>query len=609
MTALGIVFGDIGTSPLYAMRECFHHAGPASIKPEHVLGVLSLIFWALTLIISLKYLLFVTRADNRGEGGVLALMALASAKIPGSPKLRGAVVLVGLAGAALLYGDGAITPAISVLSAVEGLGVATPAFERWVEPITILVLVGVFLLQRRGTDGIGVLFGPITLAWFLLLAVLGCAQLIERPDVLAALNPRYGYDYLVDHKLAGFLALGSVFLVVTGGEALYADMGHVGIRPIRAVWFAFVGPALILNYFGQGALLLSDPSAAENPFYRMVPSWALYPTVALATAATIIASQAVISGAFSLTRQATMLGYWPRVTIRHTSAHEIGQIYVPSINWLLMAATIGLVIGFDSSTSLAAAYGIAVTATMVITTLLAFVVARYRWGWPAPIAVGITLVLLVVDLAFFGANIVKFADGGWFPIAAGLLVFLLMATWKKGRAVLARRAVEQLVPLEDFFEVMRIELPARVPGTAIFMTSTPAGTPPALIHNFQHNRVVHEQVLLLTVVTEESSNVAEKDRVTVERLDHGFTRLIARYGFMETPDIPKLLARSDVPAHIPSHTTFFLGRETLLAEGKHGLMPWRGRLFAAMARNAIQATVFFRVPADRVMEVGAQVEL
>ncbi|MCA9634221.1 MAG: KUP/HAK/KT family potassium transporter, partial [Myxococcales bacterium] len=460
LLALGVVYGDIGTSPLYAIRECFY--GEHAVEPSraNVLGVLSLVFWSLTIVISVKYLLYVMRADNRGEGGILALMALASSSRR-SGRVGAVTIVLGLFGAALLYGDGMITPAISVLSAIEGVGVVAPALSHFVEPITVAILIALFMFQKRGTAGVGRVFGPVTLVWFLVLALLGARQMLVRPEVLWALSPHHALVFLIDNQAHGFLVLGAVFLVVTGGEALYADMGHFGVRPIRLTWFAVALPALLLNYFGQGALLLSNPEAASNPFYRMAPSWAVVPLIGLSTAATIIASQAVISGAFSLTRQAAMLGFWPRVRIQHTSESEIGQIYVPTINWLLMVASIGLVLGFGTSSNLAAAYGIAVTTTMVITTLLAFIVARYRWGWPLLGAGTLSAAFLVLDLAFFGANVVKIAHGGWFPILVGAMVLLLMTTWRRGRAQLGERFREQLVPLEDFFEVMRIERPAR----------------------------------------------------------------------------------------------------------------------------------------------------
>ena len=606
LTALGVVYGDIGTSPLYAIRECFHGEHGIAVTHDHVLGVLSLIFWSLTLVISIKYLIYVMRADNDGEGGILALMALATSK---SRRSIPVLLVVGLFGAALLYGDGMITPAISVLSAVEGLEVAAPGLEAFVVPITICILVGLFWFQRRGTAGVGAVFGPVTLVWFAVLGSLGAWQVIQQPGVLWALNPVHAATFLVDGGWHAYLVLGAVFLVVTGGEALYADMGHFGARPIRLTWFALVLPALLLNYFGQGALLLTDPAAASSPFYRMAPSWALYPLIVLSTAATIIASQAVISGAFSLTRQATMLGFWPRVGIEHTSPTEIGQIYVPSVNWALMAATITLVLAFGSSTHLAEAYGIAVTTTMLITTALAFVVAYRQWNWKLPIAIALTLLFLAADFAFLGANVVKITQGGWLPLIVAGGIYVLMTTWQKGRVMVGERIMSQVVSLEDFFEVLRVERITRVPGTAVYMTSNAAGTPPALMLNAQHHRAVHEKVVLLTILTEDVPRVEESRRLTCKGLQDGFYRLVARYGFMETPDVPALLSRNDSVEVSLLYTTFFLGRETVLAESSEEMWQWRKRLFALMSRNSRRAPAFFNLPPDRVVEVGAQIEL
>ena len=609
LTALGVVYGDIGTSPLYAMRECFNSDHAVDITRTNVLGILSLVFWALLLVISLKYITYVMRADNRGEGGILALMALAISRGPKRPFTQALIVTLGLTGASLLLGEGVITPAISVLGAVEGLEIAAPGLHRLVIPLTVIIIVGLFMIQRRGTAGVGSVFGPITLLWFLTLATLGIANVVQRPEVLHAVNPLWGVRFFIENKLHGFFAMGSVVLVITGAEALYADMGHFGKKPIRLAWYAVVFPGLVLNYLGQGALLLRDPSAAVNPFYRMAPSWALYPLVALATMAAIIASQALISGAFSIARQATMLGFFPRVRIEHTSASEIGQIYVPTINWFLMLACVALVLGFKSSTNLAAAYGIAVTATMVITTLLAFVVARYGWQWRLGAAVGATLLFGMPDVALLSSTLVKIEDGGWFPLLMGALVFLLMSTWKRGRQLLGQRIMDGIVPLEDFYEVLRVELPARVPGTAVFMASNIEGTPPALMQNFLHNRVVHQRVVLLTVVTQEVARISDSERIDLRELQDGFVRMTVNYGFMDQPDIPALLSSGVLPNFALEHTTFFLGRETLLAEGKHGMARWRERIFALMSRNSQRATTFFRIPADRVMEIGSQIEL
>ncbi len=610
LAALGVVYGDIGTSPLYALRECFHHTHGVALNTQNVMGVLSLIFWALTLIITFKYVAYVLRADNKGEGGILALMALASAPLRGKAK-HGVLLALGVFGAALLYGDGMITPAISVLSAVEGLEIAAPGLHHLVVPITIVILIGLFAMQRHGTGGLGAVFGPITLLWFGSLFALGAYRAFEHPAVFASISPLHAARFLHENGVVGLLVLGSVVLVVTGGEALYADLGHFGRKPIRLAWFSVVMPALLMNYFGQGALLISDPSSIESPFFRMVPSFALYPMVALSTAATVIASQALISGVFSLTSQGTMLGLLPRVSIKHTSAHERGQIYVPFVNWALMLATIGLVLGFKSSSNLAAAYGIAVTLTMVITTVLAYFWVRHVLGWGWPKAVALSALFLAPELVFMGANLTKIGHGGWFPLVVGAGIFVMMLSWRRGREILAQRFREQLLPLADFFDLMRVERPARVPGTAVFMTSTREGTPPALLHNFMHNRVVHQHIVLLTIVTSDSARVADDERCRFEALEHGFVRVIGRYGFMEQPDAPALLQRAGIISGSVEHVTFFLGRENLIATAHRqpGMARWRVSLFAFLTRNAQPATKFFNIPPDRVMELGAQIEL
>jgi KUP system potassium uptake protein len=611
LLALGVVYGDIGTSPLYALRECFGVHHPLAVTLPNILGVLSLIFWSLILVISLKYLVFILRADNKGEGGILALTALVTPVRASATGRRRLLVILGLFGAALLYGDGMITPAISVLSAVEGLKVATPFFNPFVIPITVGILIGLFYFQRRGTAGLGSIFGPVTLAWFGVLSVLGISQILKAPKVLAAVNPWYGVDFFFANGWMGFLVLGSVFLVVTGGEALYADMGHFGPRPIKLAWFVVVLPSLLLNYFGQGALLTLHPEAVVNPFYRMAPSWALYPLVVLATVATVIASQAVISGAFSLTMQAVQLGYSPRLDIEHTSAREMGQIYLPAVNWGLMVACIGLVLGFGSSGHLAAAYGVAVTTTMVITTLLFFVVATQRWNWPLPVALLLCGGFLTFDLCFFTANILKVAHGGWFPILVAAIVFTLMATWKRGREILFGRLRITSVPVASFLESLGAFSPARVPGTAVFMNGNPEGTPSALLHNLKHNKVLHERLIILSVSTEEVPHVSVKDRVEVERMGEGMYRLTVRYGFMEDPNIPKALSPLDLDGwkFNIAQTTFFLGRETLISTEKPGMARWRENLFIVMSRNARSATAFFGLPPNRVVELGAQVEI
>lgn len=609
LVALGIVYGDIGTSPLYALRECFHgHYGIAT-SAENILGVLSLMLWALVLVVSVKYLTFIMRADNHGEGGALALTSLVASHFDVAG--RRTLVALGLFAAALLYGDGMITPAISVLSAVEGLSFMAPSLETWVIPATIVILLALFFFQRHGTATVGSFFGPVTFVWFLVLGATGIHSILENPAVLAALNPVHGLAFIAREGYTGFLVLGSVFLVVTGAEALYADMGHFGRRPIRLTWFAVVFPGLLLNYFGQGALLLRRPEAAHQPFYSLMPSALLVPVVVLATAATIIASQAVISGAFSLTRQAIQLGYLPRLRIVHTSHEEIGQIYVPEVNWALMLTTIALVLGFRSSSGLAAAYGVAVTATMTISTMLFFIVATRRWHWPLWALIPLCALFLAVDLAFFGANIVKVEHGGWFPLVVGAITYALMSTWKVGRRVLASRMRAESRPVDGFLQEVSSQQPVRVPGTAVYMSGNPHGVPPALVYNYRHNHVLHERILFLTVTTEERPRVARDERVSIEDLGLGFYRVIARFGFMETPNVPWVLAlvrEKGLDIHL-EETSFVLGRERLVPRRRGGMAGWRVRLFAFMSRNAQGATDFFRIPPEQVIEVGVQVEL
>ena len=609
--AIGVVYGDIGTSPLYSLRECFHGQHSVAATHDNVLGVLSLIFWSLTLIISIKYILFVMRADNNGEGGILALLALVAQGPDAKRKSRAMLIALGLFGAALLYGDGIITPAISVLSAVEGLEVVTHIFEPYIVPITLAILVALFMIQSRGTTRVGMLFGPVMVVWFATIAVLGFSWVVREPRVLAAFNPSHGLTFFQANGWHGFVVLGAVFLVLTGGEALYADMGHFGPKPIRLAWFSIVLPALFLNYLGQGAMILQDPTKAASPFYFMAPRWGLLPLVVLATAAAIIASQALISGAFSLTRQAIQLGYSPRLEILYTSAHHQGQIYVPQVNWALMIATLGLVVGFRSSSALAAAYGIAVSLTMLITTMLAYLVARGAWGVRRPVAGSIALFFFLIEAAFFGANLTKVAHGGWFPLVVGVIIYTVLSTWKAGRALLAQRMRERLYPFDQFLQDIEMYPPQRVSGTAIFMTSNLQGTPPTLLHNLQHNKVLHERVVLLTVTTSDVPHVSAHDRATVEPLGHGFYRLTVRYGFMEEPDVPDALSEASVrgfPIDL-NETTFFLGIETLLATRRPGLPLWRERLFVLIARNAMRANAFFKIPPERVVELGMQVEL
>ena len=611
LSALGVVYGDIGTSPLYALRECFH--GPHAITPlpANILGVLSLIFWALVLVISIKYLVFVLAADNHGEGGILALTALATPIKPSGRSEYKVLIMMGIFGAALLYGDGVITPAISVLSAVEGITVATPFLSHVVLPATIVILVGLFLFQSHGTARVGKIFGPVMLLWFGALALLGIAQIVRHPSVLVAVSPSYALEFFLHNHWHGFLILGAVFLVVTGGEALYADMGHFGTRPIRLVWFSLVLPALLLNYFGQGALLLEDPEAAHNPFYRLAPAWGLYPMIILATSAAIIASQAVISGAFSLTMQAVQLGFSPRIKINHTSTREYGQIYVPAVNWALMVGCIAIVIGFRSSSNLAAAYGVAVTSTMVITTVLFYIVARRIWGWSILAALPLAIFFLIIDVAFFGANIIKIADGGWFPLLLAWAVFTVMTTWKTGRRILSERIQREARPLEEFLDEMTRHPPTRVPGTAVFMNGNASRTPPALLHNLEHNKVLHEHVLFVTVKTKLLPFVASEERVETESLGHGFHRLKIYYGFMEDPDIPHVLSEAQIPGftYDREDLTYFLGRETIMPAKRPGMALWREHLFAVVAHNATSATAYFCLPPDRVVEMGEQIEI
>ncbi|WP_370051363.1 potassium transporter Kup [Corallococcus sp. AB011P] len=612
LSALGIVYGDIGTSPLYALRECFTGAHGVTPTPANVLGVLSLIVWSLIIVVSVKYIIFVMRADNRGEGGILALMALAMHRPRGqSHRARPVLITLGLFGAALIYGDGVITPAISVMSAVEGLSVATPVFQPYVIPISLVILLLLFMVQRKGTGGIGTVFGPLMTVWFLVLAVLGVKELLHNPAVLWSLSPVHGVQFFMDNGWHGFLVLGAVILVVTGGEALYADMGHFGAGPIRRAWFLLVLPSLVLNYLGQGALLLRHAEAARNPFFLLAPDWALYPLVALSTAAAVIASQALISGSFSTTRQAMQLGYCPRMEVVHTSAEEMGQIYLPGINAALLVGVIALVLGFGSSSRLAAAYGIAVTTTMGITTVLAYVVARERWGVRRSVALPIASLFMLVDLAFFGANAAKIADGGWFPLLLAVCIFTLMTTWKRGRDILAGKLRAASLGLKDLLGSFGDHPPVRVPGTAIFMTGNPEGTPPALLHNLKHNKVLHEQVVLLTIISEEIPHVVAQERVEVEPLEQGFVRVVARYGFMENPSIPDILKRcreKGLQFQLMG-TSFFLGRETLIPTKKPGMAVWREALFTWMSRNARSATAYFRIPPNRVVELGSQVEL
>ena len=611
LAAIGIVFGDIGTSPIYALRESFHPSHGVAATPDNVLGVLSLIFWSLIIVISVKYLALVLRADNKGEGGIIALTALVSPPGKEATGRRKLLVLTGLFGAALLYGDGMITPAISVLSAVEGLEVTTHGLHLFVIPITVAILVGLFAVQSRGTAKIGALFGPVMMVWFVTLGVTGIASIVHHPSVLRALLPTYAVGFFIRNGALAFLVLGSVFLVVTGGEALYADMGHFGKRPIRLTWFAVVLPCLMLNYMGQGALVIYNPEALAAPFFLLVPGWGAYPLIALTTVATVIASQAVISGAFSLTRQAVQLGYLPRLRVEHTSEKHIGQIYMPAVNWILLAACIGLVLGFRSSSRLANAYGVAVTTDMVFTTLLFMVVALRRWGWKPWGVFAVGMGFLLVDLAFCGGNLPKIPHGGWFPLAVAGTMFVIMTTWKAGRRLLRERLKTRLIPVEIFLEDLDRSIPTRVRGTAAYLNSSPHGTPPALLHNLKHNQALHERVILLTVVIHEVPFISEEARVEVTDLGKGIHRVLMNFGFAEDSDIPDALSRCEVggAGFKMMETSFFLSREQLIVTEKPGMMGWRKHLFALTSRTAAGAFSFFRLPPGRVVELGMQLEI
>jgi len=613
LLALGVVYGDIGTSPLYALREAFHGPHAIPLTASSVMGVLSLIVWSLILIVTVKYHVVIIRADNKGEGGVLALMAL----VNGSRLMRGLsprrlMIVLGIFGAALLYADGALTPAVSVLSAVEGLEIAAPTLQHWVILLTSLViLVGLFLFQSRGTAGVGAVFGPVMLLWFLTIAVLGVKGILRYPGIVGAVLPTHAIRFLAEDPGRGLLVLGAVFLAVTGGEALYADLGHFGHTAIQLAWFTIPLPALLLNYFGQGALLLTHPEAAPNPFYFLAPAQLLYFLIPLAAAAAVIASQAVISGAFSLTRQAVQLGYVPRMDIEHTSSREIGQIYVPTVNKLLAILTIALVLGFQTSSNLAGAYGVALSTLMALTTVMFYVMSREVWGWSFAKAALVSGSFLIVDLTFLVANALKIWHGGWVPLAIAIVLYFVMITWKKGREILAKRMMEKTVPLKLLLADLAAEPPVRVPGTAVFMYGSSDGTPPALVLNLTHNKVLHEKIVFLTVMTEDVPHVGGEQRVTVKRSGKGFHSVVARYGFMQDPDINEILAAcKENGLSIPLEgTTFFLGRETLIASDRPGMAMWRERLFAFMSRNALRATAFFKIPPNQVFEVGAYVEL
>jgi KUP system potassium uptake protein len=609
--AIGVVYGDIGTSPLYTLRQCFGGEHLVPLTPENVLGILSIVFWALLIIVTAKYVTLIMRADNRGEGGILALTALVSRGLGDHGRRRWWLVGFGIFGAAMFYGDGMITPAISVLGAVEGLEIIAPELHRFIVPVTVAIVLALFAIQKRGTASVGLLFGPVMCTWFVVLAILGLLQVIEHPGVLGAINPGRALAFIAASPRLAFLALGAVVLAVTGTEALYADMGHFGAAPIRRAWVGFVMPALVLNYFGQGALLLADPGAIKNPFYLLAPQWALIPLVVLATCAAVIASQAVISGAFSLTRAAIQMGYCPRLKIQHTSDRQIGQIYVPFINWTLLIAVVLLVAGFRSSDNLGGAYGIAVTLAMLIDSVLIFVVMRRIWGWSRLVAFAIAVPLFLIDLLFLASNSLKVPAGGWFPLLIGGVVFTLLTTWKRGRALLMERLAVDSMPLGLFIESIEISPPPRVPGTAVFLTSAADRVPHALLHNLKHNKVLHDRVVFLTIHTQDFPRVAAAERVRIAELGCAFLRMDAYYGFAEDPDVLELLESlgKDGLEFDMMDTSFFVSRETLIPSVAPGMALWRERVFVSMSKMAVKATDFFHIPTNRVVELGTQVEL
>jgi KUP system potassium uptake protein len=612
VAALGVIYGDIGTSPLYTVKECFSGKHGVAPTPENILGILSMIFWSLMLVVGLKYVVFIMQADNKGEGGIFSLLAMLKGRLKNEQRWWAGLTLLAAFGAALLYGDGVITPAISVLSAIEGLNMATDAAADYIVPLTCLVLIVLFFLQRRGTSVIGGMFGPIMVLWFLVLGFLGMRSIVNNPSILAALNPWYAVNFFVINHFHGIFVLGSVVLCITGGEALYADMGHFGRSPIRLTWYGLVLPGLVLNYYGQGALLLQHPDLVNvNPFYALVPKSLLYPLVALSTMATIIASQALISGAYSLTRQAIQLGFTPRMHIIHTSEKASGQIYMPTVNWMLMIACLSLVLAFKESSRLAAAYGIAVTATMAITSFMYFEVTRLRWRWPLWQCSLLLALFLFLDCSFLGANLLKIVDGGWITICIAVAILVLMVTWRDGRALLAKHYSLMRIPADIFLEDIAAYKPQRIAGAAVFMSIAADGIPHTLLHHFKHNEALHERVLLLSVLAAETPTVATEERLSVEDLGLGFYRIKASYGFMETPDMPEILAllnTKGLPIDVYS-TSFYLGRETMTATGPAPMALWRKKLFIFMSRNAWNATSFFKLPPDRVVELGNQVEL
>ena len=610
--AIGVVFGDIGTSPLYALKEAFSPAHGIPLGPNSILGVISLLFWAIIIVVSLKYVMFVMRADNNGEGGVLALMAMAIRPLGRTSRIAHVLIALGVFGACMFYGDAVITPAISVISAVEGLEIAAPHLSEYVVPITIVILICLFYIQRSGTDTVGRLFGPIMVVWFIVLAIMGVSHILDQPRIIAALNPYYAYRFMQAHVLQAYVVMGSVFLVLTGAEALYADMGHFGARPIRYAWYGLVMPSLVLNYFGQGALLLTNPKAIENPFFLLAPDWALLPLVVLSCVATVIASQAVISGAFSLTAQAIQLGYVPRMKITHTSAQEIGQIYIPVVNWMLLFIILCVVMGFRSSDNLAAAYGIAVTTTMIITTVLVAFAMIGVWKWRRAVVAPIITAFLIVDLAFFGANLLKVAEGGWLPLTIGAILFFLLMTWSKGRQIVKDRTAADGIPLEPFLESLLAHPPHRVTGTAIYLTGSDTLVPVSLLHNLKHNKVLHEVTVFMYFQTLDVPYVEDDDRIETRDLTGGVYAVRARYGFNETPDVQAILrmieAHHDIAFELMD-TSFFLARETVVPTKLPGMSVWRERIFAWMHQNAAKPTDFFSIPANRVVELGTKIEI
>jgi KUP system potassium uptake protein len=610
LAALGVVYGDIGTSPLYTIKTVFDPAAGLTADRANVVGIVSLIVWSLTIVVSLKYVTLILRAANRGEGGIMALLALASSCVSQRGKLRNFLMILGVFGAALFYGDGVITPAISVLSAVEGLSTATTIFNPYIIPITLVILTALFIVQQRGSSGIGHVFGPVMVVWFLIIGIAGLRQVIADPAILSALNPLHGLFFLLRQRWLAFVALGAVVLALTGAEALYADLGHFGARPIRLAWFSLVFPALALNYMGQGALILADPKTLENPFYLMFPSWSLYPMVILSTVATVIASQAVISGTYSMTKQAIQLGFLPRMRVVYTSAREIGQIYIPVINWIVLAAVLGAVVGFRSSSALGAAYGVAVTGTMAITTLLTFFVVRNGWHYNVVLVTLATAFFLTIDLTFFSANLLKIMEGGWFPIGLGIFMFIVMSTWKHGRAILFERRRAGLSPIAPFLDALLEHPPQRVPGTAIFLTADAQAVPHALLHNLAHNKVLHERVVFLTLAIEEIPYLPVAERVVVTKMAHGCSHALVRFGFKDEVNLPELLELGGFGLAIePMETSYFISREILVATPGMGMSMWRERLFATMARNAGHMAEYLKLPPNRVIELGTQIEV